>query len=143
MITAEEKSPEREEEERREPARGGFLEIICRVPAGEVEAALSACGIGPTAEVEELVLKSRECYKRPKSAVCFFAGRDSPCRTTAYAWNLHVDILGKAAMFEPMWDAIRSMKQEGGGGLVSVATFASVFASYCACWQHQRCNRGP
>ncbi|AQK98550.1 Pentatricopeptide repeat (PPR) superfamily protein [Zea mays] len=131
MITAE-KSPEREEEEEANPRAEAFLEIICRVLVGEVEAALSACGIGPTAEVEELVLKSRECYKRPKSSVRFFRWAGQSVSHTAYAWNLLVDILGKAAMFEPMWDAIRSMKQEGGGGLVSVATFASVFASYCA-----------
>ncbi|KAG0526672.1 hypothetical protein BDA96_06G165800 [Sorghum bicolor] len=130
-AAAAEKSPEREAEESN-PRAEAFLEIICRVPAGEVEAALSACGIGPTAEVAELVLKSCECYKRPKSAVRFFRWAGLSLSHTAYAWNLLVDILGKAAMFEPMWDAIRSMHQEGGGRLVSVATFASVFASYCA-----------
>lgn len=39
-----------------------------------------------------------------------------------------VDILGKNRMFEQMWDAIRSMKQEG---VLSLSTFASVFGSYC------------
>ncbi|EES11123.1 pentatricopeptide repeat-containing protein At1g77360, mitochondrial [Sorghum bicolor] len=131
IAAAAEKSPEREAEESN-PRAEAFLDIICRVPAGEVEAALSACGIGPTAEVAELVLKSCECYKRPKSAVRFFRWAGLSLSHTAYAWNLLVDILGKAAMFEPMWDAIRSMHQEGGGRLVSVATFASVFASYCA-----------
>lgn len=40
-----------------------------------------------------------------------------------------VDLLGKNEMFEPMWDAIRSMKQEG--DVLTVATFVSVFGSYC------------
>ncbi|RCV34573.1 hypothetical protein SEVIR_7G179800v4 [Setaria viridis] len=130
MSTAAAKSPGGEEEAN--PRAEAFLEIIGRVPTGEVEAALSACGIGPTAEVAELVLKSRVCYSRPKSAVRFFRWAAQSVAHTAYAWNLLVDILGRAAMFEPMWDAIRSMNQEGGGGLVSVATFASVFTSYCA-----------
>ena len=39
-----------------------------------------------------------------------------------------VDLLGKNQSFEPMWDAMRSMKQEG---LLSIATFVSVFGSYC------------
>ena len=30
-----------------------------------------------------------------------------------------------------MWDAVRTMNKEG-GGLVTVATFASIFSSYCA-----------
>lgn len=108
-----------------------FLEILGRVSTGEVEAALSACGIGPTAEVAEQVLNSSVCYSRPKSAVRFFRWAARTVAHTAYAWNLLVDILGKAAMFEPMWDAVRSMHQEGPGDLVSVATFASIFSSYC------------
>lgn len=39
-----------------------------------------------------------------------------------------VDLLGKNELFEPMWDAIRSMKHEGA---LSVPTFISVFWSYC------------
>ncbi|CAN6240185.1 unnamed protein product [Urochloa humidicola] len=109
-----------------------FVGIIRSVPTGEVEASLSSRGIGPTAEAAELVLKSNDCYSRPKSAVRFFRWAARSVAHTPYAWNLLVDILGKAGMFEPMWDAIRSMNQEGGGGLVSVATFASVFTSYCA-----------
>ncbi|RLM69956.1 pentatricopeptide repeat-containing protein [Panicum miliaceum] len=91
------------------PRAEAFLEIIGRVPPGEMEAVLSACGIGPTAEVAEQVLKSCACYSRPKSAVRFFRWAARSVAHTAYAWNLLVDILGKAAMFEPMWDAIRSM----------------------------------
>lgn len=39
-----------------------------------------------------------------------------------------VDLLGRNQLFEPMWDAIRSMKQEGG---LSLQTFVSAFQSYC------------
>ncbi|KAL5216271.1 hypothetical protein ABZP36_007672 [Zizania latifolia] len=108
-----------------------FLEILGRVQPGDVEAELSACGIGPTVEVAEQVLRSRICYSRPKSAVRFFVWAERSMKLTSYAWNLLVDILGKAAMFEPMWDAVRSMMQEG-PGLLTVATFASIFASYIA-----------
>ncbi|CAN6276320.1 unnamed protein product [Urochloa humidicola] len=133
MSAAAEKGPDGEgEEEAKRHAEAVFLGIIGSVPTGEVEASLSTEGIAPTAEVAELVLKSRACYSRPKSAVRFFRWAALSVTHTPYAWNLLVDILGKAAMFEPMWDAIRSMNQEGGGGLVSVATFASVFTSYCA-----------
>lgn len=46
-----------------------------------------------------------------------------------YSWNLVVDLLGKNMLFDAMWDAIKSMKKEG---LLSLATFASVFSSYVA-----------
>ncbi|KAG2573426.1 pentatricopeptide repeat-containing protein At1g77360, mitochondrial-like [Panicum virgatum] len=134
MSAAAEKSPEGDGEEQANPRAEAFLKIIGSVPPGEVEAALSTCGIVPTAEVAEQVLKSPVCSSRAKCAVRFFRWAARSVAHTAYAWNLLVDILGKAGMFEPMWDAIRSMNQEGGGGggLVSVATFASVFTSYCA-----------
>lgn len=38
-----------------------------------------------------------------------------------------MDLLGKNSLFDAMWDAIKSMRREG---LVSLATFASVFGSY-------------
>jgi pentatricopeptide repeat protein len=113
------------------PRAEAFLDILGRVPPADVEAALTSCGVGPTAEAAEQVLKSPVCYSRPKSAVRFFRWAKRSVQLTAYAWNLLVDILGKAAMFDPMWDAVLSMSQEG-GGLLSVATFASMFASYCA-----------
>ncbi|KAL6903701.1 hypothetical protein ACP4OV_004514 [Aristida adscensionis] len=140
-MSAAEKSPTAGGEEKEEvsPRAEAFLDILGRVPTGEVEAELSSCGIGPTAEVAEEVLKSRVCYSRPKSAVRFFLWAQQSVAHTAYAWNLLVDILGKAGMFKPMWDAMDSMYNAskeggggGGGGLVSIATFASVFASYCA-----------
>jgi pentatricopeptide repeat protein len=129
-MSAAEKGPDGEDEVN--PRVEAFLEILGRVPTGEAEAALSSCGIGPTPDVAEQVLNSGVCYSRPKSAVRFFLWAARTVTHTAYAWNLLVDILGKAAMFEPMWDAVRSMKQEGGGDLVSIATFASIFSSFCA-----------
>lgn len=39
-----------------------------------------------------------------------------------------VDLLGRNSKFEPMWDAIRSMRNEG---VLSLATFVSVFETYC------------
>lgn len=44
-----------------------------------------------------------------------------------YAWNLVVDLLGKHGLFDAMWNAIESMRNER---LISLATFASVFGSY-------------
>lgn len=38
-----------------------------------------------------------------------------------------VDMLGKNGLFDAMWDAVKSMRQEG---LISLATFASIFSSY-------------
>lgn len=46
-----------------------------------------------------------------------------------YAWNLVIDLLGKNKSFDSLWDAIKSMRKEG---LLSLATFASVFSSYVA-----------
>ena len=126
-MSATEKSTEGEDSPRVE----AFLGILGRVPPVDVEAVLASCGIAPTAGAAEQVLKSAVCYSRPKSAVRFFRWARQSVEITAYAWNLLVDILGKAAMFDPMWDAVLSMSQEG-GGLLSVATFASMFASYCS-----------
>ncbi|CAK7357263.1 unnamed protein product [Dovyalis caffra] len=54
--------------------------------------------------------------------------QSSTLQLTSYAWNILVDLLGKNWMYEPMWDAVRSMKQEN---MLSIATFVSVFGSYC------------
>ncbi|XP_020164747.1 pentatricopeptide repeat-containing protein At5g15010, mitochondrial [Aegilops tauschii subsp. strangulata] len=129
-MSATEKSTEGEGEGEGSQRVEAFLDILGRVPMGEVEGALTSCGVGPTAEAAEQVLKSETCYSRPKSAVRFFRWAKASVQLTPLAWNLLVDILGKAAMFDPMWDAVLSMSQEG--GLLSVATFASMFASYCA-----------
>ncbi|GAB2300081.1 hypothetical protein Dimus_034122 [Dionaea muscipula] len=68
-------------------------------------------------------------YGHPASAVKFFkwAGHHLNDNHSPYAWNLVVDLLGKNLLFDAMWDAIKSMKKEG---LLSLATFASVFSSY-------------
>uniref|UniRef100_A0A453CHG1 Uncharacterized protein n=1 Tax=Aegilops tauschii subsp. strangulata TaxID=200361 RepID=A0A453CHG1_AEGTS len=70
-----------------------FLDILGRVPMGEVEGALTSCGVGPTAEAAEQVLKSETCYSRPKSAVRFFRWAKASVQLTPLAWNLLVDIL--------------------------------------------------
>ncbi|OVA08805.1 Pentatricopeptide repeat [Macleaya cordata] len=103
-----------------------LLEILFTVPVLELESALTRTGIPPAPEYIEEVLKL--CYGSPAAAVRFFRWAGLALKPTSYSWNLIVDILGKNRLFEPMWDAIRSMKEEG---LLSVATFASVFGSYC------------
>ncbi|XP_020093257.1 pentatricopeptide repeat-containing protein At1g77360, mitochondrial-like [Ananas comosus] len=111
-----------------DPRVVAFREILSRVPASEVEAVLSRCGLAPLPEVVEAVL--RQSYASPATAVRFFRWSGLKAKHTAGAWNLMVDVLGKNALFEPMWDAIRSMRQEPGA--LSVATFASAFSSYCS-----------
>ncbi|XP_043695755.1 pentatricopeptide repeat-containing protein At1g77360, mitochondrial-like [Telopea speciosissima] len=103
-----------------------FFEIISKIPVPELEAALSHTGIPPLPEHVEEVLKF--CYGSPAAAVKFFRWAGLTKKHTTYSWNLMVDILGKNQLFEEMWDAIRSMKQEG---VLSIATFVSVFGSYC------------
>jgi pentatricopeptide repeat protein len=46
-----------------------------------------------------------------------------------YSWNLVVDMLGKTLHFDAMWDTVRSMRDLN---LLSLATFASIFASLAA-----------
>lgn len=103
-----------------------FCEVLDEGRSDDVESALSATGIIPTLEVVEEVLKLS--YNSPSSAISFFRWAGRAHKPSAYAWNLMVDILGKNESFEVMWDAIRSMKQES---MLSVATFSSVFGSYC------------
>ncbi|GMH29981.1 hypothetical protein Nepgr_031824 [Nepenthes gracilis] len=103
-----------------------LCEILARDSVTDVEDALNSTGVQPHPELVEEVLKLS--YGCPTSAVKFFRWVGLAHKPSTYAWNLMVDLLGKNEMFEPMWDAIRSMKQEG---LLSTATFASVFGSYC------------
>ncbi|KAK9277471.1 hypothetical protein L1049_007015 [Liquidambar formosana] len=103
-----------------------LCEILTRALLQDIESALSSSGIPPLAETVEEVLKLS--YGSPSAAVKFFRWAGLAQKHSAYAWNLMVDLLGKNEMFEPMWDAIRSMKQEG---VLSMATFVSVFGSYC------------
>ncbi|KAF5183042.1 Pentatricopeptide repeat-containing protein [Thalictrum thalictroides] len=88
---------------------------------------LEDTGVRITTEDVEEVLKLS--YGYPATAVKFFrwAGRQLNDNHSPYGWNLVVDLLGKNLLFEAMWDAIKSMKKEG---LLSLATFASVFSSY-------------
>ncbi|KAF9617385.1 hypothetical protein IFM89_036306 [Coptis chinensis] len=103
-----------------------LCDIVGTVPAAEIETALARCGVSPLPEYAEEVLK--HSYEFPAAAVKFFKWTGSLNRHTQYSWNLMVDLLGKNGLFETMWDAIRSMKQEN---VLSMATFASVFGSYC------------
>ncbi|XP_007040884.2 PREDICTED: pentatricopeptide repeat-containing protein At1g77360, mitochondrial [Theobroma cacao] len=103
-----------------------LCDLLSRASPHDVETALSCTGITPTAEVIQEVLSFS--YNQPSSAIKFFRWAGRYIKPSAYAWNLMVDLLGKNQIFEPMWDAIRSMKQES---LLSVATFVSVFGSYC------------
>ncbi|XP_058086530.1 pentatricopeptide repeat-containing protein At1g77360, mitochondrial-like [Magnolia sinica] len=109
------------------PAVLSLCEILSKVPALEVESALTRSGIPPSPQYVEQVLKLS--YASPASAVKFFRWAGLNSKHTPHSWNLMVDLLGKNRLFEATWDAIRSMKQEG---VLSMATFASVFGSYCA-----------
>ncbi|XP_022141574.1 pentatricopeptide repeat-containing protein At1g77360, mitochondrial-like [Momordica charantia] len=104
-----------------------LCEIIANSPSIDVERILEDTGVQVTQEDVEEVLKLS--YKFPGSSVKFFrwSGRKLNDQHSPYAWNLIIDMLGKNLYFEPMWDAMKSMKKEG---LLSLATFASVFSSY-------------
>ncbi|KAJ9536824.1 hypothetical protein OSB04_029557 [Centaurea solstitialis] len=108
------------------PRARTICEILARVPPPEVETALSATGVAPDPEVVEDVI--RLSYGYPSAIVIFFRWVGLNQKHSPLSWNLIVDLLGKNKMFEPMWDAIRSMKQEG---VLSLTTFVSVFGSYC------------
>ncbi|KAD4178536.1 hypothetical protein E3N88_27127 [Mikania micrantha] len=100
-------------------------EILARVYPGEVETALSTMGMRLESKVVEEVLKVS--YGYPTTAVIFFKWVGLRQKHSPYTWDLIVDLLGKNKMFDQMWDAIRSMKQEGA---LSLNTFISVFGSY-------------
>ncbi|XVE57273.1 hypothetical protein DITRI_Ditri04bG0078400 [Diplodiscus trichospermus] len=103
-----------------------LCDLLTRASPHDIESALSSAGITPTSEDIQQVLGFS--YNHPSSAVKFFRWAGRFVKPSAYAWNIMVDLLGKNQSFEPMWDAMRSMKQEG---LLSIATFVSVFSSYC------------
>ncbi|KAL3719488.1 hypothetical protein ACJRO7_004452 [Eucalyptus globulus] len=104
-----------------------LCEIVARTPAHAVEEVLGDAGIGVGQEDVEDVLKLS--YAFPGAAVKFFrwAGHQLKDDHSPYAWNLVVDMLGKNALFDAMWDAVKSMQKKG---LLSLASFASVFSSY-------------
>ncbi|KAG0461546.1 hypothetical protein HPP92_021843 [Vanilla planifolia] len=93
------------------------------------ESSLDDSGVGISSEDVEEVLKLS--HSHPASAVKFFrwAGHRLQHRHSPYSWNLVVDLLGKNLLFDAMWDAVHSMLAEG---LVSLATFASIFSSFAA-----------
>ncbi|KAF7816452.1 pentatricopeptide repeat-containing protein [Senna tora] len=104
-----------------------LCEVVANTPSLAVEKALEEVGIRVTQEDVEEVLKLS--YGFPSSAVKFFrwSGHHLNDNHSPYSWNLVVDLLGKNLFFDAMWDAIKSMKKEG---LLSLATFASVFSTY-------------
>ncbi|KAI4307635.1 hypothetical protein L6164_030803 [Bauhinia variegata] len=111
------------------PKIKSVCEIIANTPSLAVEKALEETGIRVNPEDVEEVLKLS--YGFPGPAVKFFrwSGYQLNDKHSPYSWNLVVDLLGKNRFFDAMWDAIKSMKKEG---LLSLATFASVFSSYVA-----------
>ncbi|KAJ6389591.1 hypothetical protein OIU77_027835 [Salix suchowensis] len=108
------------------PSARLLFEIITRPSSHDIESALSSTGIPPTHDIVHEVLKL--CYENATAAITFFRWAGRTHKLTSYAWNLMVDLLGKNWMYEPMWDAVRSMKQED---MLSMTTFVSVFGSYC------------
>ncbi|MED6195983.1 hypothetical protein PIB30_042937 [Stylosanthes scabra] len=103
-----------------------LCELLTRTPPNDIETALTNCGIHPSHdEVHEVLSLS---YSVPSSAVKFFRWAGHLQMHSAHAWNLMIDLLGKNGLFEHMWDAIRSMKQQN---QLSLPTFVSVFESYC------------
>ncbi|KAK9272041.1 hypothetical protein L1049_002410 [Liquidambar formosana] len=107
------------------------VKVLCEILASThsltVEKVLEDTGIRVNQQDVEEVLKLS--YGFPGPAVKFFrwSGFQLNDKHSPYAWNLVVDLLGKNSLFDAMWDAIKSMKKEG---LLSLATFASVFSSY-------------
>ncbi|KAK1410370.1 hypothetical protein QVD17_36906 [Tagetes erecta] len=104
-----------------------LCEIIANTPSLEIDRALDDTRIRVCTEDVEDVLKLS--YSHPAAAVKFFrwSGFQLNDRHSPYAWNLIIDMMGKHCLFDAMWDAVKSMKKEG---LLSLATFASVFGSY-------------
>ncbi|CAK9150627.1 unnamed protein product [Ilex paraguariensis] len=97
-------------------------------PSLSVEKVLDDTGIRLSQQDVEEVLKLS--YGFPGPAVKFFrwSGHQLNDKHSPYAWNLIVEMLGKNRLFDAMRNAIKSMKDEG---LLSLATFAFVFSSYC------------
>ncbi|KAK9061955.1 hypothetical protein SSX86_019139 [Deinandra increscens subsp. villosa] len=104
-----------------------LCEIVANTPSLEVDRVLDDTGIRICTEDVEDVLKLSYTY--PAVAVKFFrwSGYQLNDRHSPYAWNLIIDMLGKHCLFDAMWNAIKSMEKEG---MLSLATFASVFGSY-------------
>ncbi|KAL9259807.1 Pentatricopeptide repeat-containing protein [Drosera capensis] len=105
------------------------LQLLCQIisatPSSLVESHLDVTGLRVTSHDVEQILKLS--YNSPAAAVKFFrwAGRDKD--HSPYSWNLVIDLLGKNNLFDAMWDAMGSLMRNG---MVTLATFASVFGSY-------------
>ncbi|GAU43008.1 hypothetical protein TSUD_187290 [Trifolium subterraneum] len=100
--------------------------LLTRTSPQDIDSALSSSKIHPSEECVHEVLKLS--YNYPSSAIKFFRWAGRLRKHSAHGWNLMVDLLGRNQLFEPMWDAVRTMKQEG---VLSLPTFVSVFQSYC------------
>lgn len=107
------------------------IRLLCEILASSpsLESSLNDSDVVFSSDDVEEVLKLS--YSHPAAAVKFFrwCGPRLRHRHSPYSWNLVVDLLGKNALFDAMWDAVASMKSEG---LVSLATFASIFSSFAA-----------
>ncbi|XP_050235301.1 pentatricopeptide repeat-containing protein At1g77360, mitochondrial-like [Mercurialis annua] len=101
-------------------------DILNTASPHDMESALSSAGVNLTSDIIHEVLKLS--YSNPTSSIEFFRWAGRSVKHTPYSWNLMVDMLGKNQLFDEMWNAIRSMKQEN---VLSMASFASVFGSYC------------
>ncbi|PRQ45619.1 putative pentatricopeptide [Rosa chinensis] len=101
--------------------------IVAEIHGLSVEETLNDTGIRVTQQDVEEVLKLSYAFPGPAFKFFQWSGRQLNEGHSPYSWNLVVDLLGKNCLFDPMWDAIKSMKQER---LLSLATFASVFSSY-------------
>lgn len=108
------------------PVARTLCNLLTRTSPPEIETALTSSGIHPSDDCVREVLKLS--YNYPHSAVKFFRWAGRLQKHSSHAWNLMVDLLGKNELFDPMWDAIRSMKQEG---VLTLRTFVSAFQSYC------------
>ncbi|KAM0934033.1 putative tetratricopeptide-like helical domain superfamily [Dioscorea sansibarensis] len=106
---------------------GVIWDILSHATPADVDSALSRCGIIPTTDLVDSILALS--YSSPAAAIKFFRWSGLSLNHTPGSWNLMVDILGRNALFEPMWDAIRSMKHHSA---LSLSTFASAFSAYCS-----------
>lgn len=104
-----------------------LCEIIANTPSLSIEKVLDDTGVRIFQEDVEQVLKLSYGFAGPSVKFFRWAGYQLNDSHSPYSWNLVVDLLGKNSLFDAMWDAIKSMKKEG---LLSLATFASVFSSY-------------
>ncbi|XP_050377402.1 pentatricopeptide repeat-containing protein At1g77360, mitochondrial-like [Argentina anserina] len=107
-----------------------ICDILFRQSPHQICPALASTGIVPTLDVVIEVLNLS--YHYPFSAVKFFQWASAAHHRSPAAWNLIVDLLGRNRLFDSMWDAIRSMRDQS---TLSPATFSSAFSNYSAAGQ--------